>query len=70
MALVNFPNVRIKKYDLGYVVEMQKTTWYGRRYWTHIVSVAGMDDEPWYYKKYNTALEDAVKLFKWHMISC
>jgi hypothetical protein len=68
MNLVNFPKVRIKRYDLGYVVEVKKRTWYGLRYWKHIISAAGIESEPWYYKDYDIALQEAVQLFKWDLI--
>ena len=68
MNLVNFPKVRIKRYDLGYVVEVQKRTWYGLKHWTHIISVSGMESQPWYYKDYDIALQEAEKLFRWDLI--
>lgn len=67
MHLVNFPKVRVKKYPGGYVVEMQHRNWYGRKYWKHIVSVAGMQNEPWYYRDYESAVSEAVKYFKWDL---
>lgn len=55
---------RIKKYDKGYVVEVQKRKWYGKKYWTHYISVSGIKSMPWYYSSYEYAemgLLDAVK---------
>ena len=40
---------RIKKYPKGWVVEVQKTKWYGKKYWTHFISVAGIASMPWYH---------------------
>lgn len=47
---------RIKKHPQGWVVEIEKRTWYGRRYWTHFVSASGIDDKPWYYTTFDYAL--------------
>ena len=55
---------RIKKYPKGYVVEIEKRKWYGKKYWTHFVSVAGIDNEPWYFSSFDFAimgLQDEVK---------
>ena len=70
MHLDNFPKVRIKFYDYrgGYAVEIQKKTWYGKKYWTHIIAYSGMQDKPFYYKSYDSALEMATKFFKWDLI--
>lgn len=46
---------RIRKYPKGYVSEVQKRTWYGRKHWTHFVSVSGMPDKPWYHADYDCA---------------
>jgi len=46
---------RIKKHRRGYVVEHLKSTWYGRRYWTHFISVSGISEEAWYYSSYEHA---------------
>lgn len=48
-------NYRIKKYEKGFVVEVQKTNWYGRKYWTHFISVAGIRSEPWFHSSYEYA---------------
>jgi hypothetical protein len=65
MHLVNFPKIRIKKYPQGYSAEILKRKWYGKKCWVHIVSVAGLPNEPWYSDSYDYALECAVKYFKW-----
>lgn len=65
MFLVNFSKVRIHKYPKGWVVEIQKSTWYGRKYWTHLIAVSGIESEPWFYKDYDSASDEAVKYFKW-----
>jgi hypothetical protein len=65
MHLVNFPKVRIKKYDQGYSPEIQKTTWYGKTYWVHIISVSGIDNLPWYYKNKEDAINAVLKYIDW-----
>lgn len=67
MWLTNFPKVRIHKYPKGWVVEIQKTTWYGRKYWTHLISYSGMESEPFYYSDKEFALYQAVKFFEWDL---
>ena len=46
---------RIKKYEKGWVVETQKKKWYGAKYWTHFVSVSGINSQPWYSSSYEFA---------------
>ena len=66
--LTNFPNIRIQKYPQGWVVEIQKKKWYGRKYWVHIISVSGMRDTPWYFRSPDVAFEEACKLFRWDIL--
>lgn len=47
---------RIQEYTKGWVVEVQKQKWYGKKYWTHFVSVAGIKSEPWYYSTLDFAM--------------
>lgn len=47
---------RIQEYTKGWVVEVQKQKWYGKKYWTHFVSVAGIESEPWYYSTLDFAM--------------
>lgn len=47
--LVNFPEIRIKQYPEGFVVEKKMRTWYGREYWVHVDASAGLDTVPWHY---------------------
>ena len=47
---------RIQEYTKGWVVEVQKQKWYGKKYWTHFVSVAGIESEPWYYTTLDFAM--------------
>lgn len=63
MYLVNFPNIRVKKYNSGYVVEIQKKTWYGKKYWVHIISVSGMTHRPWFFKTEEAAIKEAECIF-------
>lgn len=67
MWLVNFPKIRVEKYTKGYVVEIQKSTWYGKKYWVHIESVSGIESEPWYYQSFDIAVEEAAKHFNWDL---
>ena len=69
MWLVNMPKLRVvHQYAKGWVVEIQVNTWYGRKYWIHIESVSGMENEPWYYLTKEQAIEQAVKHFKWDLL--
>lgn len=68
MWLTNLQNVRIHEYDKGFVVEIQKKTWYGRKYWTHLISVFGIESDPWYFSSYDFAIQEAVKYFRWDLI--
>ena len=68
MSLVNFPKVRIKEYSKGYAVEIQKTTWYGRKYWVNIISYTGIPSEPYLFNHNDTAIDVAQKHFKWHIM--
>lgn len=60
---------RIKKYAKGYVVEVQKKRWYGKKYWTHYISVRGISHVPWYYQSYEAAETALLKSVKWTTIS-
>lgn len=66
--LTNFPHIRINRYQAGYVVEIEKRKWYGRRYWTHIISVSGIPDRPWIYQSYDVARDELLKYLKWQLI--
>lgn len=68
--MVNFPQIRIKQYPKGWVVERKFTTWYGRFYWKHIISVSGMPDEPWFFSTYEMALENLEFEFLKHIYRC
>ena len=46
---------RIKKYEKGFVVEVQKQKWYGKKHWTHFISVAGISSIPWFHSTYEFA---------------
>jgi hypothetical protein len=67
MHLVNMPKVRVQKYSKGWVVERQVKTWYGRKYWKHIEAVSGIDNQPWYYKTMDCAVDEAKKHFAWDL---
>ena len=59
---------RIKKHEKGFVVEVQKTKWYGRKYWTHFISVAGINSEPWFHSSYEYAEMNLLNKIKWQTI--
>ena len=66
--LTNFQNIRMHKYDKGWVVEIQKKKWYGKKYWTHLISFSGLENNPFYFSSYDSALEEATKYFKWELM--
>lgn len=60
---------RIKKYPRGFVAEIQKRKWYGKKYWTHFISVAGIPSEPWYFSSYEFALDEMLYKIRQHVIN-
>ena len=60
-------NLRIKEYPQGFVVEIQKRKWHGKKYWTHYISVSGIESPPWYFKTYNNALVDLQDKIRWNV---
>lgn len=60
--------LRIKQHPKGFVVEVQKRR-FGWWYWTHFVSVMGMNDRPWFFSSYNAAEEDMLLKIKWDTIT-
>jgi len=68
MHLVNFPKIRIRQCPEGYIVEIEKRTWYGRKYWTHIESVSGMSSVPWYYQSFDAAVYQTENHFRWDLL--
>lgn len=59
---------RIRKCDKGFIVEVQKTKWYGKKYWTHFISVAGLPHLPFYFSTYGGAMSEMLKDIKWQTI--
>ena len=57
MVTITSKMFRIKQYPKGYVVEIQKRKWYGEKYWTHFISVAGIESKPWHFSSFGYALE-------------
>lgn len=49
---------RIKEYPLGYVAQVQRSI-FGFKYWTHLISVAGIDSKPWYFKSTEETIRGA-----------
>lgn len=67
MWLTNL-KVRIKEYPKGFVVEVKVSRAFWGYKWTHLISVSGMRDEPWYFRTQEGALEEAKKLFGWDLL--
>ena len=61
-------NYRIKRYKKGFVVEVQKKRWYGKKYWTHFISVSGISSEPWFHSSYEYAEKNLLNEIKWQTI--
>lgn len=59
--------LRIRKYPKGWVVEKQCRKWYGKTYWTHFTSVAGIESMPWYYSSKENAERDTLDIIKWQL---
>jgi hypothetical protein len=55
---------RIKYYPRGYVVEIRKFRWFIFPYWTHYVSVAGIDSLPWYHETSEDAFSSLIDKLK------
>lgn len=52
--------MRVKKYPKGWVVEIQITKIFffiKKKSWTHLISVSGIDSEPWYYSSKEIAID-------------
>lgn len=60
-------NYRIMKYPQGWVVEVRESVWIFS-YWTHFISVSGMENEPWYHHSYEAAEENLLNKIKWQTI--
>lgn len=60
-------NFRIKQHPKGFVVEVQKKClWF--KYWTHFISVSGIDSLPWYHSTYEHAERNLLNEIKWQTI--
>jgi len=63
--------VRVKEYPKGWVVEIQKekcVLFFKRKYWTHLISVSGMSNNPWFYNTKEIAISQAIKFFEWDLL--
>jgi len=56
---------RIKEYPRGFVseVEVEERVWlfFKKKYWTHFISVAGIESEPWYHRTFDYAMMNTLK---------
>lgn len=52
--------LRIQQYGDVYVSEIQRRKWYGKLYWTHFITVSGIDSMPWFFTTYEAALESTM----------
>ena len=43
-------------------VETQKSKWYGKKYWIHIISTAGVESLPWHFSSKEFAISEAQNL--------
>jgi len=59
-------NFRIKKYDKGFVVEVQKAGWF-RMHWDSFINWSGSDD-PFHFNKYEGAEGALLNEVKWKTI--
>ena len=65
---VNFPKLRIRQTKQNtYIVEIQKIFLFFK-YWVHIVSFSGLDTIPFRYSSFDTALNEAARIFKNELI--
>ena len=69
MDFVNL-KIRVKKYPKGWVVETQKSKWYGKKYWMHIISTAGVESLPWHFSSKEFAISEAQSLFIYDLSNC
>ena len=69
MSLINTPPIRVKKYPKGYSVEIQKQTWYGRKYWVHVFCYMGMPNIPFYFATADRAISNFTREARWKIIS-
>lgn len=63
--------LRIQKYKRGWIVEVQKEKGFlfKTKYWTHFISVAGIDSMPWYFKTREYAEMEMLNKIKWDTIN-
>lgn len=63
-------NLRIKKYPRGWVVEIQKEKGFlfKTKYWTHFISVAGIESMPWYFQSREFAEKEMLFKIRWQTL--
>jgi hypothetical protein len=52
---------RIKNYERGYVVEVQKTRFLFFKYWTHLIHSSGLPECPWHFHSFEAAKNDLIE---------
>lgn len=55
---------RIKETSKGYIVEVEKKKWYGKRYWQPFINWRGTN-EPFHYGTFDDALDSLIKEVRW-----
>ncbi len=60
---------RIKEYPKGFVVEIQKKTWYGKRYWTHFIFDPDVLYGPWYHESHEAAMDSLLNRVRWDTVA-
>ena len=62
---------RIVRSQEGFLVEKQIVKWtlFGlKKKWIHFISYSGLSDCPYYFKTFDSALENMLKEVKWDII--
>lgn len=68
MWLINLPKIRVKKHPKGYVVEIEKRKWYGKKYWIHLEATSGIEKQLCYYSTFDIAVSETANRFRWDLI--
>lgn len=55
---------RIKQYKQGWVVEIQKRRWYGKKYWSVYIKVSGSKTVPWFFSNEKYAMRQLLDVIR------